>query len=78
METNFKLLQCPFCGKMESVQVRSMSQMIGDEFDDGLYESYAVVCNANESAGFVGCGAKGGYADSKLEAISKWNMRKEL
>jgi len=72
METNFSLLPCPFCGKTESVQVCTASEILGDEFDSSNYESYSGICDSS----IGGCGANGGYADTKREAAQNWNMRK--
>lgn len=57
---------CPFCG-CENIFVGSSADII---FDND-YEHFACVCDASEG----GCGATGGFAQSKEEAVSKWNKR---
>lgn len=59
------LQRCPHCGKQEVLEI-----VCDDETEDCSY-FYSIVCNLNKG----GCGASGGYRDSKKEAIETWNKR---
>ena len=67
---------CSFCGKSDTLQVISGSEFNGDE--ENFYphsDSYAVVCDASHPSGLGGCGASGGFNETKDEAIAVWNNR---
>ena len=55
-----KLLSCPHCGK---------SNIVLDEDENTNMKSF--VCDFNNG----GCGASGGYRETKEEAIEAWNRR---
>ena len=69
-----KIIPCPFCGKTDPVGVFLHSQIVClDDLYDDLYDEdyFAVCCDAQKG----GCGAVGGYCETKEEAIEKWNRR---
>lgn len=73
---NEELLKCPFCGNTESLRVGT-----DEELESGNSGWYQVCCSAyeNYSIGRVdgGCGSASGYAETREEAIEKWNRRAE-
>ena len=73
------LLPCPFCGVATTVELTD-----SDTFNCALpFESdgdsnpmyWAVFCDASKPAGKGGCGASGGFAPTKEDAIKRWNTR---
>ena len=65
-----KLLPCPFCGsKGKKLVVRTQAEVTRLL---GASDCYAVFCSAK----LKGCGACGGYKETKKEAIENWNRRK--
>jgi Lar family restriction alleviation protein len=65
---------CPHCG---GTNIECLSNYEIEEYEqedinsDPHGVSYTVVCNVRKG----GCGATGGFADSKEDAIEKWNCR---
>ena len=68
-----ELLPCPFCGKNATGRVSSSYDIF--DHDDGSGENFAVFCDASNPHGLGGCGASGGFFDTKEQAISAWNRR---
>ena len=69
-----KLKPCPFCGKTDPVGVFTHSERnTGWEVDERY--DYLSVCCAYDNGG---CGAAGGYRETKEEAIEIWNKRAPL
>ena len=67
---------CPFCSNTDSLVIDSCVDLQNCENyrkcdEEDLY--MAVVCNVN----LGGCGASGGFAKTREEAIAKWNRRSE-
>lgn len=62
-----KLKACPFCGSTKAPRLLTEN----DLKDNGEFDWYTVCCSATDG----GCGAASGYAQSKDEAIKKWNGR---
>lgn len=65
---------CPFCGKTDTLIVISCMDLqecknYRECADESAY--VAVVCSAN----LGGCGASGGFAETREEAIEAWNCR---
>lgn len=60
------LRACPFCGFMESVDIRCKPGK------DGWRARYYVLCDYDEG----GCGAAGGERHSVAEAVGCWNERR--
>lgn len=69
-----KFKPCPFCGKEESVEFISESDMAkmnnGVRGGDGWY----VICNATN----FGCGSASGYGGTQLEALGIWNNSRQF
>jgi Lar family restriction alleviation protein len=65
-----KIKACPFCGATESLEATPyyIGEICPEEFDS---DDVAVCCNINKK----GCGATGGYRETKEEAIKAWNKR---
>lgn len=66
--------KCPHCGKRVAEIVSDLELGSCDSYEgDPHYcpESFTVVCNVHEG----GCGATGGYAETKEGAARKWNKR---
>ena len=61
------LKPCPFCGN-KAVKVCSSEEINGEGFSA---KSYAVLCSISDG----GCGASGGYKDTREEAVANWNQR---
>ena len=74
MKMSEKLKRCPFCGKEVAV-VSSCVEVEGcGNFESCGGAGYScVVCDAQNG----GCGASGGYHDTREEAIDAWNRRAE-
>jgi len=64
-----KLKKCPFCGKT-NIYIAPDWELEGKDPDDGT-GYFAAVCNYQNG----GCGASGGYRETKEEAIAAWNNR---
>jgi hypothetical protein len=82
--TNLK--PCPFCGNETAIQVLDGNEIYllteyCADYNPNAY--YTVVCTVNEDMAVPspnwkkGCGASGGYAKTKEEAIKLWNHRAE-
>lgn len=73
------LLPCPFCGNSKAPKICDENELATcDCKSDNPY--YAVVCIVNELEintpnWETGCGASGGFAATKKEAVEKWNRR---
>ena len=65
-----KLKPCPFCGKIVPVGVFLHSEI--ESLDDWDDEDYFAVCCSVQTGG---CGAIGGYGETKEIAIELWNRR---
>lgn len=65
--TNLKT--CPFCGN-KNVEICSGAEI---EEDENIAECYAVVCSIHDG----GCGATGGYKNTREDAAKNWNNRTE-
>lgn len=77
-----KILPCPFCGN-EEVECTNNYEFYGfsDDFEDYADEDsphddikYAVICDSDKG----GCGATGGFDDTKEKAIERWNRRSNI
>lgn len=70
-----ELESCPFCGEdCQGFVGWDGDKDVFDEedlLDEDLIESWAICCKVHQG----GCGACSGYADTKEEAVDKWNMR---
>ena len=65
---------CPFCSKTDSLVIESCVDLQDCKNYDKCDEEYsyrAVICSFN----LGGCGASGGFAKTREEAIAKWNRR---
>ena len=65
---------CPFCSKTDSLVIESCVDLQDCKNYDKCDEEYsyrAVICSFNRG----GCGASGGFAKTREEAIAKWNRR---
>lgn len=60
------LRACPFCGGLESVEIRYKPG------EDGWRTRYFVLCDYDAG----GCGAAGGERHSVAEAVDCWNERR--
>lgn len=63
---------CPFCGKNVAkittcLELEECANF--EECDDNGF--FCVVCSCNNG----GCGATGGYSDTRIGAITTWNRR---
>ena len=77
-----ELKPCPFFGKVDSLFVGTDEEIEQlDKDKDEITGYFAVVCSAlvgnqgDTGEYHAGCGASGGYADTKDNAIKKWNTR---
>ena len=69
-------LPCPFCGKTKSLEVITGLDLMDEEQEFWQHsESYSVVCSAARPGGKGGCGAMGGFTDTAVGAVNKWNSR---
>ena len=68
-----RLKPCPFCEKIDSVGVFLYREI--EDLDDWDDEDYSAVC-CNAQTG--GCGAIGGYGETKDIAAELWNRRAPL
>jgi hypothetical protein len=75
---------CPHCGNTTAIACLNSNEIEYLLSGDNGYSAspyYAVVCSVNEYSQIpssdwqTGCGASGGYAPTKEEAIEKWNER---
>ena len=68
-----ELKPCPFCGKVETLEISNCSEAEGCYKFEVCTEvvSLCVVCNINNG----GCGGCGGYRRSKENAAEAWNKR---
>lgn len=60
-------IPCPFCGETEHLRIDDASEK------DSCCTGLGVICDATKG----GCGATGGYAPTKEEAVTKWEKRKK-
>ncbi len=73
--------KCPFCGDEDSPELISnmaMKAMFNDDYAPCHEDDYEEVTNGWFvicSAGKTGCGADSGWAETKEDAIIKWNRR---
>lgn len=69
-----KLLSCPFCGNT-IILVETAAEIEGIDENDGYYQvgskSYAAICCMDKK----GCGATGGYRQTRDDAAVAWNRR---
>lgn len=73
------LKPCPMCGKSVAVVSTHKEMFCEDEYyDDSNEETFAVFCDASKPHGPGGCGASGGFARTKTEAIERWDTRAQL
>ena len=63
-----KLKPCPFCGS-KNVKCLTAAEICEHYSNDPV--SFAVICDAQEG----GCGAAGGYCNTKENAIKNWENR---
>lgn len=79
-----EIKSCPFCGNSTAVRVVDANEVDFIKPEDERYEKnpyYQVVCCMNEDSPVPiadwkqGCGAAGGFRQTKEEAISAWNHR---
>lgn len=70
-----ELLDCPHCGKNEPVRICRSSE--NEEWDSSNVDCFGVVCDASSilGKGPGGCGAAGGYFETRPQAIAAWNRR---
>lgn len=77
MENTLK--PCPFCGAatVEVTDACTLEMCMNyDQIECSAYEGtgscyYTVCCNVNKG----GCGAAGGFSETKPGAVEKWNNR---
>ena len=71
-----ELKACPHCGKKDTVDFTTCVETEDcAHFEECPEEEpyYCVVCNIHKG----GCGASGGFAPTRQEAVEKWNRRAE-
>jgi Lar family restriction alleviation protein len=69
-----KLKPCPFCGKEVAVFTTCKEEEDCAKFEVCEDVGYlCIVCDFNKG----GCGASGGYHETREEAIDAWNRRAE-
>lgn len=68
---------CPFCGSVAPTVKLTDSAELGDDDWDSNMIMHTVVCDASRYGERKegGCGATGGFAFTKEEAIDRWNKR---
>ena len=70
------LLPCPFCGKSDTLEVITGSELMDEDQEYWQHsESYGVVCSAANPGGKGGCGAMGGFSETEAAAVAMWNTR---
>ena len=67
MNNEKELKPCPFCGKIESLEIESKPIT----FTDSPLAQYRILCNAHKR----GCGCSSGWECSKEDVIKYWNWR---
>lgn len=72
-----QLSPCPFCGRSDALVIRAGAELHEDycECHEDSDTCYAVICDASTDAKLGGCGASGGFSESRQKAVQLWNRR---